>query len=96
MDEIRKLKIELPPNDRIETGPIQFNEDWPGFFLRGDNAFAIRLAIANLLVNRYDTFAQMQLHAFMEELDGCNLNQKLVKEMQKHEDGTVVNPSSNS
>ncbi|HDY89221.1 MAG TPA: hypothetical protein ENH82_14035 [bacterium] len=26
---------ELPK--RIETGPVQFGEDWPGIFIRGDN-----------------------------------------------------------
>lgn len=24
--------------DRVETGAIQFGEDWPGFFLRGKHA----------------------------------------------------------
>ncbi len=23
---------------RVETGPLQFGKDWPGFFIRGDNA----------------------------------------------------------
>lgn len=23
---------------RVETGPIQFGDDWPGVFIRGDNA----------------------------------------------------------
>jgi len=25
-------------NSRAETGPIQFGDDWPGFFFRGDAA----------------------------------------------------------
>ena len=25
---------------RPETGPMQFGTDWPGVFIRGDNAFA--------------------------------------------------------
>lgn len=24
--------------ERVETGPVQFNDDWPGVFIRGDNA----------------------------------------------------------
>jgi hypothetical protein len=27
--------------DRVETGPIQFGDDWPGMFIRGDNALII-------------------------------------------------------
>ena len=98
MNEIRKLTVKLLDNDRIETGPVQFNEDWPGFFIRGDNAFAIRLAIAQVLVNPQDPLARMQLRWFMEALDGCNMNQKLVKEMQhgSRADGTLADPSSHS
>jgi len=29
----------LPEQDnRVETGPIRFGDDWPGVFIRGDNA----------------------------------------------------------
>lgn len=24
--------------ERVETGPLQFGDDWPGIFIRGDNA----------------------------------------------------------
>jgi hypothetical protein len=24
--------------ERVETGPVQFGSDWPGVFIRGDNA----------------------------------------------------------
>lgn len=34
MPEIRKIKIRS--KKRVETGAIQFNEDWPGIFMRGD------------------------------------------------------------
>lgn len=34
--EIRKLPAQ---DERIETGPVQFGDDWPGVFIRGDNAF---------------------------------------------------------
>lgn len=33
---IRKIECEL--TERVETGPVQFNDDWPGIFIRGDNA----------------------------------------------------------
>lgn len=28
----------LPDGKRPETGPMQFGDDWPGVFIRGDNA----------------------------------------------------------
>lgn len=28
----------LPSGSRPETGPMQFGDDWPGVFIRGDNA----------------------------------------------------------
>lgn len=33
------------PSNRVETGVVQFNDDWPGVWIRGDNAmyFALRL-----------------------------------------------------
>lgn len=30
---------------RPETGVMQFGDDWPGIFIRGDNAFAYSLAL---------------------------------------------------
>jgi hypothetical protein len=37
MSDIRR--IDMPPDAaRVETGPVQFGEDWPGTFIRGDHA----------------------------------------------------------
>ncbi len=33
---------------RIESGAVQFGNDWPGLFLRGDDAFGIAMTIATL------------------------------------------------
>lgn len=32
--------------DRVETGPVQFGDDWPGVFIRGDNALALNIQLA--------------------------------------------------
>lgn len=49
MDNCRAFPAAEP---RVETGPIQFGDDWPGTFIRGDNAFAhamnLQVAIAAL------------------------------------------------
>jgi hypothetical protein len=28
---------------RVETGPLQFGDDWPGYFLRGDSALGLSM-----------------------------------------------------
>jgi hypothetical protein len=38
--------VELPIPDgmtRVETGPLMFGDDWPGMFLRGDDALGYAL-----------------------------------------------------
>jgi hypothetical protein len=33
---------------RVETGAVQFGDDWPGLFIRGDNALALMIWIRSL------------------------------------------------
>ena len=35
-------------SNRPETGPMQFGEDWPGVFIRGDNAMAYALNLRQI------------------------------------------------
>jgi hypothetical protein len=34
--------------DRVETGAVQFGTDWPGLFIRGDNAHSLKMIIRKL------------------------------------------------
>jgi len=34
---------------RVETGAVQFGDDWPGIFIRGDNAFHFAVHLNDLL-----------------------------------------------
>jgi hypothetical protein len=95
VDEIRKLKVELPLNERVETGPVQFTypsgeEDWPGYFIRGDTAFGLRMALSAYLTpepNEWEkAMAEMTLRSFIEALDGCNLNVKLVADLKENDE----------
>jgi hypothetical protein len=36
---------------RVETGPTQFGNDWPGVFIRGDNAFNYHIHLRALLAS---------------------------------------------
>jgi hypothetical protein len=43
------LQIPLPGGSGVaKDGAIQFQNDWPGLFLRGDTAIVVALAIRNL------------------------------------------------
>ncbi len=43
---IRKLPA---VNERVETGAVQFGDDWPGVFIRGDSAKAISLELFRIM-----------------------------------------------
>lgn len=95
-EEIRKLPA---VEDRVETGPVQFGEDWPGVFIRGDNAFAYRLALSNVLkyVGAKEStqafFDLLLLNSLVELFDNCNVNKSLVESMKK---GDLYGPISSS
>ena len=37
------------PSKRAETGVMAFGDDWPGVFIRGDDAFGFALSLRELL-----------------------------------------------
>lgn len=41
--------INVPLEHRVESGPVQFNDDWPGTFIRGDNSLWYAMVINNVL-----------------------------------------------
>lgn len=42
METVRKFDAQV---ERVESGAIQFGDDWPGLFLRGDESFNIAMNI---------------------------------------------------
>ena len=46
----RITQITVPNElERVPTGAVQFNDDWPGLFIRGDEAFALMLELKEAL-----------------------------------------------
>lgn len=50
---MQRITISTMPGARVESGAVEFTypsgqTDWPGLFLRGDNAMALMLAINHL------------------------------------------------
>jgi hypothetical protein len=39
----------MKPSPRVETGPVQFDDDWRGVFIRGDDALAYRPALLRMI-----------------------------------------------
>lgn len=59
-----------PPADgRIETGALQFGDDWPGIFIRGDNA----MFMAGSLRSADPVILALAAERVAKLLDRCNL-----------------------
>ena len=57
--ELRKIEGDFA--ERVETGPVQFGDDWPGVFIRGDNAGYLSMVLDHILAAHGD-----KLHPIME------------------------------
>lgn len=68
----------LPAVDaRVETGPVRFGDDWPGTFIRGDDAFAYALYLRMLLDDKLhpsNAIAKGVLYGLLAALESSRLN----------------------
>jgi hypothetical protein len=68
---------QLPEQEqRVETGVVQFGDDWPGVFIRGDNAFnfAIHLKIMIDRVDDTDPINKMTVESLLDLLGASNMH----------------------
>jgi len=58
---------------RPETGPMQFGDDWPGVFVRGDNAlhYALCLKVAINSIDEKDFIIKSHLKGLYNLLTSC-------------------------
>jgi hypothetical protein len=77
------MDIQMLPQQeqRVETGVVQFGDDWPGVFIRGDDAFAFALYLGNLLnripkstILSMNSISDMNVSALLELLKSCRLS----------------------
>jgi hypothetical protein len=47
--DVRKLPAPDDGAGRVETGPTQFGDDWPGVFIRGDNAMYYAMILGMMI-----------------------------------------------
>lgn len=79
--EIQKAWVALPDKQqRLETGPVQFTyehgeTDWPGVFIRGDNAAHYALHLRRLLDSNeaLDWVALAALQGLLSDLEGSRI-----------------------
>lgn len=70
MDQIRKLPA--VEGGRVETGPVQFGDsDWPGIFIRGDNAFGYAMELQSAIAKMPECIEKMQMKWLCELLWSC-------------------------
>ena len=57
---------------RAETGPMAFGNDWPGIFIRGDNAGYYSMILSQYLKNpEGNHFGKQMLEGLADLLGGC-------------------------
>lgn len=63
------------PNGRPETGPMQFGDDWPGVFIRGDNALFYAKAVESALrlLPESSWSEKAMLNNLMNDLKSCSV-----------------------
>jgi hypothetical protein len=66
MSEVTKLPA--LPNGRPETGPMQFGDDWPGIFIRGDNALHYAMVLRQVIETMSKTEGPWWYRAVLEGL----------------------------
>jgi hypothetical protein len=64
------------PPRRAETGPIRFGDDWPGTFVRGDNAFHYAAALRRILdeAPAHLAWDKMTCQALLQDLEHSNVH----------------------
>jgi len=69
MNQTRKLPA--VEGERVETGPVQFGDDWPGVFVRGDNAFGYAMALQEAMEKIPEGLNKIQIKSLCELLHGA-------------------------
>ncbi len=69
------MKTQQFPHEgkRVETGPVQFGDDWPGVFIRGDNALYYAMLIrASLKMFDMEFLPRLQMQDLADILSSCD------------------------
>lgn len=73
------LKVPAVVDDavgRVETGPVQFGDDWPGVFIRGDNAMSYAGCLEHVLLTSdgpMPIFEKRMIEGLVKVLKSCRV-----------------------
>ena len=76
---INSVKVTVLPREsehRIETGPIQIGDDWPGVFIRGDQALFFAYLLEGSVLPHINEEHQLQISAIkglIKTLKSCKV-----------------------
>ena len=73
----RPIRTLPPVETRVETGPVQFGGDWPGIFIRGDNAAHLAMSLRRALSNDPDPLATAIAESVVGLLESCIVSASL-------------------
>lgn len=70
------LRVLPAVEERVETGSVQFGDDWPGIFIRGDNAawYAMNLQEIVKKIAPNDFMAKACVEGLLNLLTGSNVS----------------------
>jgi hypothetical protein len=75
--EVRRIEVDFGEDDfegRVESGRIQFNEDWPGVFFRGDDALVYASALeAYMNGSSNDIYVKAMVEGLFHSLKSCKV-----------------------
>ncbi len=66
---------------RVESGPIQFGEDWPGTFFRGDAAAGYAVHLEQLLQGIGDELSLSVVRSLLAALHSSDLIRRTTREI---------------
>ena len=66
---------------RAETGPIEFEDDWPGIFIRGDEAFRFLKLCESL--DAGNPVSALMLEELKDLLASCNANYETCTKLKR-------------
>ena len=75
---------------RAETGPVQFGNDWPGVFFRGDTAFYYAFHLEQILKGGDNPVSRMILKGLLDTLKASNIHAN-IKQNAKSRGETPLN-----
>ena len=80
MTDYPPIRVLPAMDERVENGPVQFGEDWPGLFLRGDMAmnyaYHLKIFLDEAVLNVAappNPFSLAGVRELLHDLQSCNL-----------------------